>query len=94
MEGNKFGEKSLCNEIKGLFFLFVVGGGSAGSVLAARLSEDPMTKVLLLEHGSSPPPLLSSIPVLGAFFQKSPYDWQYETVPQSNACKAMMHKVC
>ena len=72
--------------------LFSVGGGSAGSVLAARLSEDPDTKVLLLEAGGSPP-FFSSIPVLGAFLQKSPYDWQYETVPQKNACKAMVGRV-
>ena len=69
-----------------------MGGGSAGSVLAARLSEDPQTRVLLLEAGGSPP-FLASIPVFGAFLQQSPYDWQYETVPQKDACKAMMEKV-
>ena len=30
---------------------------------------------------------------LGAFLQQSPYDWQYETVPQENACLAMKDKV-
>ena len=73
-------------------FLHIVGGGSAGSVLAARLSEDPGTQVLLLEAGGSPP-FLSSIPLLGAFLQKSHYDWQYETVHQKNACKAMKDQV-
>ena len=72
---------------------FSVGGGSAGSVLAARLSEDPETRVLLLEAGGSPP-FLASIPVLGAFLQKTYYDWQYKTVPQKNACKAMKDQVC
>ena len=71
---------------------FTVGGGSAGSILAARLSEDPESKVLLIEAGVTPP-FLSSIPVLGAFLQQSPYDWQYETVPQENACLAMKDKV-
>ena len=61
-------------------------------MLAARLSEDPDTQVLLIEAGV-PPPYLASIPVLGAFLQQTPYDWQYETVPQENACLAMRDKV-
>ena len=77
-----------------MFIVFPsVGGGSAGSVLAARLSEDPDTKVLLIEAGVTSPPLLTSIPVLGSFLQQTPYDWQYETVPQENACLAMRDKV-
>ena len=36
------------------FDYVVVGGGSAGCIVAARLSDDPETRVLLLEHGDSP----------------------------------------
>ena len=50
---------------------FTVGGGSAGSILAARLSEDPESKVLLIEAGVTPP-FLSSIPVLGTVFENHP----------------------
>ncbi|XP_022699478.1 glucose dehydrogenase [FAD, quinone]-like isoform X2 [Varroa jacobsoni] len=63
----------------------VVGGGSAGAVLAARLSEDPLMRVLLLEAGGSPS-ALHDVPLLAAEFQKTRVDWQYKTVPQDAAC--------
>ena len=59
----------------------IVGGGSAGSVLAARLSEDPGVSVLLLEAGGDPG-WLSSIPVITPSLQMTGLDWQHLTSPQ------------
>ena len=70
-----------------------MGGGSAGAIVASRLSENPNTSVLLIEAGGEKWDVLS-IPLLGIFFQLSPFDWQYETVPQKHACFGLKNNVC
>ena len=60
----------------------IVGGGSAGCVLAARLSEDANKKVLLLEAGGSDRNILFQIPAGFAKMTKGIASWGYETVPQ------------
>ncbi|KAG7159557.1 Glucose dehydrogenase [FAD quinone]-like 5, partial [Homarus americanus] len=60
----------------------VVGSGSAGGVLASRLSEVAEWRVLLLEAGGPPPPE-SVVPAFSINLDRSDVDWNYRTVPQS-----------
>ncbi len=60
----------------------VVGAGSAGAALAARLSEDPSTSVLLLEAGAPDKALELHVPAAFSKLFRGPYDWGYDTVPQ------------
>ena len=61
----------------------VVGGGTAGCILAARLSEDPSVRVTLLEAGPPDRDVWIHIPAGYARLSKSRrYDWGYETEPE------------
>ncbi|XP_037037093.1 glucose dehydrogenase [FAD, quinone] isoform X1 [Bradysia coprophila] len=75
---------------KGLeeYDFIVVGAGSAGSVVASRLSENENWKVLLLEAGGDPP-IESEVPGWYISLQHTPYDWNYRTEKSTKACRAM-----
>ncbi|HEU4568908.1 MAG TPA: GMC family oxidoreductase N-terminal domain-containing protein [Marmoricola sp.] len=60
----------------------IVGAGSAGAVLAARLSEDPQTSVLLLEAGPEAEADEIDIPAAFPTLFKTRWDWNYSTTEQ------------
>ncbi len=69
-----------------IFDYIVIGAGSAGGTLAARLSENREHKVLLLEGGASHKDLLVSMPSgWGQTINSPQYSWGHETEPEQYA---------
>ncbi|MEI6800329.1 MAG: GMC family oxidoreductase N-terminal domain-containing protein, partial [Pseudomonadota bacterium] len=60
----------------------IIGGGSAGSVLAARLTEDPNRRVLLLEAGGRDRHPFYHLPAGFAKMTKGIGSWGWHTTPQ------------
>jgi choline dehydrogenase len=70
----------------------IVGAGSAGSVLAYRLSEDGRNRVLVLENGGSDRSVFIQMPSALAIPMHSPrYDWGYRTEPEPGLGGRSLH---
>lgn len=81
------------------FDYIVVGGGTAGLVVASRLSEDPLVSVLVIEAGAdkTQDPFVNTPGFMTALYGKDEYDWNFSSVPQPtlndriiNQCRGKM----
>jgi choline dehydrogenase-like flavoprotein len=74
------------------FDFIIVGGGSAGCALAARLSENPQHSVCLIEAGTKDTNPLIHIPFgLSLLARIKGIGWQYNTAPQTNLGNRELH---
>ncbi|XP_045521617.1 glucose dehydrogenase [FAD, quinone]-like isoform X2 [Pieris brassicae] len=72
---------------------YIIGSGTAGSLVAHRIAKETNFTYVVIEAGGESNPLFE-IPILGPMLHGSVYDWQYDTVPQTNACLAMEENKC
>ncbi|KAK4301658.1 hypothetical protein Pmani_026216 [Petrolisthes manimaculis] len=70
----------------------VVGAGTAGSVLASRLSEVSGWRVLVIEAGGPPPPESYVPGLVSLFYFRGNNNWEYMTVPQKHGLKNFQNR--
>ncbi|KAF4872771.1 Dehydrogenase citC [Colletotrichum siamense] len=76
---------SSLQDLDDAFNYVIVGGGTAGLVVASRLTEDPEVRVLVVEAGSdqSANPLVLTPGLVAGLYGKEEYDWNFTSVPQA-----------
>ena len=88
-------DKGFIREPNQIYDYIIVGAGTSGCVLAAKLAEDGLAanKVLVIEAGGKPP-WYSWIPLIAPALQgSSQHDWRFHTVPQKFAAGALHNNV-
>lgn len=92
--GNQF-DNEPPDQIKMLseYDFIIVGAGTAGCVLANRLTEIPDWKVLLIEAGSNENYVMD-IPIVANYLQFTPANWGYKTMPSDRYCAGFENKQC
>src|SRR5579863_723101 len=74
------------------FDYIIVGAGSAGCVLANRLSADAANRVLVLEYGGSDRSIFIQMPsALAIPMNTKRWNWHYETEPEPNLDNRRLH---
>lgn len=71
----------------------IVGAGTAGCTLAARLTENPAWTVLLVEAGR-PENYLMDYPILANYLQFTDANWKYKTQPSGSSCLGLDNNQC
>lgn len=78
--------------MQAVYDYIIIGAGSAGCVLANRLSEDPNNSVLLLETGGSDKSIFIQMPTaLSIPMNTEKYAWQFSTQPEPYLNNRVMH---
>ncbi|CAG9764253.1 unnamed protein product [Ceutorhynchus assimilis] len=86
-------EKTNATNWNGNFDFIIIGGGTAGGVIANRLTEENNYKVLIIEAGH-PYPDPAAVLGLHPYFIFTKYNWGYNTTEQKNACLGSINDRC
>ncbi|KAG7204870.1 hypothetical protein KM043_005270 [Ampulex compressa] len=93
-EDERQAQRDVTPPTSSVYDFIIVGAGSAGAVVASRLSEIPDFKVLLIEAGPEEN-LVMDIPLTVPFLQYSDMiNWKYLTAPSDRYCLGMKGKQC
>lgn len=80
------------NDILLQYDYIIVGGGTAGCVVAGQLAAKSNHTILLIEAGDYFN-IFAKIPIAATFFQGSKYDWGFRTEPQKHSSFGMFNEV-